>query len=802
MKRFSFILLVMAFLATPASIVHAENYSVRSYDDRDGLSHWHISQIIQDTTGMMWVATWNGLNRFDGDRFVSFKPASSDAICLPNDRIRRFRLREDNHLECLIEDRVYLFNTRTCRFDTLPAEEERMAYEKLKMRFNPDFDRPQRARRKQYGDVRISNVWEEYTDMQGNRWLYNDHGIYIVTPLVSRGISVNDQEVRSMYRMRNGDIRVAVRDLKQVMVYDSTLHLRGYMDSNGRIQKQPVSFGNMVYCMHETADSTVLFGSKPGHVSGFPELRNAYAIEEDKEGRLWVATFGFGLWREVPGDKEQGTQPSRSFEIVPGTEGMKLRRLLFLEDGTLLAATTDGILQIDGMGATASLRDAKMRLHQREAGHPHSLSSNAIMCLCMFHGTLYAGTEGGGLNRLTSGIHDERWQWEHLTIQDGLESDIVFELMPWSEDELLIQGSSAFSLLRTSTGQITNYGRSFFGKNSESPFMLGEVPPVALNDSQVLIAPNSGLFVLDKSKLRPDDRPVRIALSSIQRNGKEEYAVDHLNHIILSPSERNLVMCFAALDYRSNGKPLYRTRLYEAGREDTPWGMPTEVNEVIIQDMRPGEYVFEIRSTNAYGHWQDNTRRIRISVQPTFVESALGKTLLGSLMLLIVLTITIAFLQLRFSRKKRAETLAAYLELQERMAKTQEPRAESREPLPVPEIIAPGYTSENERFLNSLHQFMETNISNSEMTVDDLANEVGMSRSTLNRKMHELFNLTAKDFIQEARIKHACHLLRTTDLATKEVAYACGFSDPNYFSKCFKTNTGSTPTEYRENQAS
>jgi len=86
--------------------------------------------------------------------------------------------------------------------------------------------------------------------------------------------------------------------------------------------------------------------------------------------------------------------------------------------------------------------------------------------------------------------------------------------------------------------------------------------------------------------------------------------------------------------------------------------------------------------------------------------------------------------------------------------------------------------------------------------VDDLANEVGMSRSTLNRKMHELFNLTAKDFIQEARIKHACHLLRTTDLATKEVAYACGFSDPNYFSKCFKTNTGSTPTEYRENQAS
>lgn len=777
--------------------MHAEDYSVRFYDDRDGLSHWHISQILQDTTGMIWVATWNGLNRFDGDHFVTFKPASGDAICLPNDRIRRFRLNGDNNLECLIEDRVYLFNTRTCRFDTLPTEEERTAYETLRMRFNPDFDRPSVAKHKQYGSISLRNIWEEYTDRQGNRWLYDDHGIYIVTPLVSRGRAVNDKEVRSMYRMHNGDIWVSVRDLKQVMVYDSTLQLRGYLNMSGRLQPQPVSFGNMVYCMHETSDGQVLFGCKPGHAvqvrkdqvtkdqvqrtkesSALESLRNAYDIQEDKDGHLWVATFGFGLWREVQSTKE--------FERIPGTEGMMIRRLLFLDDGTLLAATTQGILQMN---------DGMVKLHQREAGNPHSLSSNAIMCLCFFNGTLYAGTEGGGLNRLTSDIHADTWEWEHLTMEDGLESDIVFELMPWSGDQLLIQGSSSFSLLHIPTGQIANYGRSFFGKNNDSPFMLGEVPPVALNDSQVLIAPTCGLFVLDKAQLRPDETPVRIALCSIQRNGEEEYAVDHIDHIVLSPSERNLVMSFAALDYRSSGKPLYSTRLYNAGEENTPWGLPTDVNEVIIQDMQPGEYIFEIRSTNAYGHWQNNTRRIRISVQPTFMESTLGKTLLSILVLLIVLTITIAFLQVRFSRKKRAETLAAYLELQERISHN--PSPVTRNPLPIPEILAPGYTSENERFLNALHQFMEANIANSEMTVDNLASEVGMSRSTLNRKMHELFNLSAKDFVQAARIKHACHLLRTTDLATKEVAYACGFSDPNYFSKCFKANTGTTTTEYR-----
>ena len=145
-----------------------------------------------------------------------------------------------------------------------------------------------------------------------------------------------------------------------------------------------------------------------------------------------------------------------------------------------------------------------------------------------------------------------------------------------------------------------------------------------------------------------------------------------------------------------------------------------------------------------------------------------------------------ALLHARYERKKRAETLAAYLELQERLTPS------------VPEILAPGYTSENERFLNTLHVFMEANIANSEMSIDDLAKEVNLSRSTLNRKMHELFNLSAKDFVQAARIKHACQLLRNTDMATKEVAYACGFSDPNYFSKCFKTNTGQTPTEFKQ----
>ena len=100
MRGKQFILILVVLLFGQFFSARAEEYSIRFYDDQDGLSHWHVSQILQDTTGMMWVATWNGLNRFDGSRFVAFKPTENAALCIPHDRIRRFRLTKENNLEC------------------------------------------------------------------------------------------------------------------------------------------------------------------------------------------------------------------------------------------------------------------------------------------------------------------------------------------------------------------------------------------------------------------------------------------------------------------------------------------------------------------------------------------------------------------------------------------------------------------------------------------------------------------------------------------------------------------------------
>jgi AraC-like DNA-binding protein len=58
--------------------------------------------------------------------------------------------------------------------------------------------------------------------------------------------------------------------------------------------------------------------------------------------------------------------------------------------------------------------------------------------------------------------------------------------------------------------------------------------------------------------------------------------------------------------------------------------------------------------------------------------------------------------------------------------------------------------------------------------------------------------ITPQDLLKEARIKHACQLLRQTDKNISEVAYACGFSDPKYFSRSFKQSMGVSPSDYRD----
>ena len=109
----------------------------------------------------------------------------------------------------------------------------------------------------------------------------------------------------------------------------------------------------------------------------------------------------------------------------------------------------------------------------------------------------------------------------------------------------------------------------------------------------------------------------------------------------------------------------------------------------------------------------------------------------------------------------------------------------------------PTFNSQLDPQLQRVMKFVEDNISNSNANIGDMASAAATSRSGLQRKLKQAMGITPQDLMREARIKRACQLLRQSDKSVSEIAYACGFTDPKYFSRSFKQSTGLSPTEYK-----
>jgi len=105
-------------------------------------------------------------------------------------------------------------------------------------------------------------------------------------------------------------------------------------------------------------------------------------------------------------------------------------------------------------------------------------------------------------------------------------------------------------------------------------------------------------------------------------------------------------------------------------------------------------------------------------------------------------------------------------------------------------------TSADDKFLHDLMHFIEDHIDNPELTVDDLSKEVSIARGTLYKKIKALTGQTVNDFVRTIRLKRAAQLLEQARYNVNEIAYMVGFSDVNYFRKCFKEQFGYTPKEY------
>ena len=109
-------------------------------------------------------------------------------------------------------------------------------------------------------------------------------------------------------------------------------------------------------------------------------------------------------------------------------------------------------------------------------------------------------------------------------------------------------------------------------------------------------------------------------------------------------------------------------------------------------------------------------------------------------------------------------------------------------------------TSLDEKLIKKAIQYVEDNISRSELSVEELSNELNMSRVHLYKKILSITGKTPIEFIRIIRLKRAAQYLRESQQTISEIAYQTGFSNPKFFRKYFKEEFGVLPSEYQERE--
>ena len=794
---------------------------VVQYDEEDGVPSRHITQLLQDEQGFMWFATWNGLCRYDGHEFQSFKPQVGDGCHMMTDRIRNILLLPSKKILCQVDEDYYMFDLKDYTFRDLTAEEQQQIDELRKTsRQSRSLQRKPYSWTDSYqtrwtlnGEGRLT--WLDTTtgqerdyplpmsfktltfamaDNRGNLWALDYQSIYKICTDMHRTqrLAIEPKaEVKCLFADQDGRYWVSTKDDEALRAYrQADDKLVGFLGSDGRLHQQYTRLGAAVYCMHQSKDGTLWLGTKPKglfRVKGntlesmttLPH-KDVYDIAEDRFGRLWVATLGGGIfYTPAPHAAQPVFVSPRHY---PKDSAPRARYFYVGPDDVMMIATGSGLVTTRLLSHTDEMQFV---LHQREADRKESLSCSATMDVVRDQrGRYLVGTESGGVNIILSEQPlapqlDFRHVSESFHVQPN---DVVQALATTAEGGLIAVGSHLITLMDS-----TLHGRVMDASDFQENYRFSEAHPLSLGRGRWLFGLTDGAFMMSEQQMHRKVYTPRLVLTNIEVRGerqevREWWGAESLDTLTLLPHERNATIHFAALDYQSPERISYAFRLLESAADTIAWNYLGADRSATLLDMEPGEYLLQIRCTNADGEWLDEMRQLTIIVEPTFWESALGQLLIILFIAGSISAIVYTLLYIRRIKRQQHETLEKYLALLETPTPDSAPKEEQR----------------TDPMLQRVMKFVEENIGNSDVGVGDMAEAAATSRSGLQRKLKQTMGITPQDLMKEARIKRACQLLRESEKNISEVAYACGFTDPKYFSRSFRQSTGKTPTEYRE----
>lgn len=474
------------------------------------------------------------------------------------------------------------------------------------------------------------------------------------------------------------------------------------------------------------------------HVQQVGGLVNA--IHSDHTQRLWVATEGNGVWCM---DASGAWKHYAQFGQPAGVQSMAY---CLFEDGqgNLWVGMANGLFRYDRAADrfdAVQLMAAPASVYGITAveGHLWLSTSAGILCYSLSEWNVVQVYKGGGNILSTDFLPDAAYRGYDGRVYLGTTSGFI-AFRPQHMHRNQVQPQVVFT------------GLDIFGR------------PVAVGS---------------------DLLPVRLA---------------YMDTLRLSYRENVFRVYFSAMSFLQPSDILYS--YYLEGFDDD-WIEAGNHQSVTYTNLAPGTYTLHVRATTNDG-LQSADATLTIVITPPFYWNMPAKILY----LLLILTAIVLVVR-HLLRKKERKHVAEMKELNEQKEQEiqeinvqkeqeiQELNEQKEQEVHDARIKFMTINDKDQEFLDKMERVIEQNFSNSDLSVDYLASELGVSRSSLFAKIKALADVTPNEMIQVIRLKHAASLLVTGNYRVNEVCYMVGFSSPSYFAKCFQRQYGCTPAKYK-----
>ena len=408
----------------------------------EGLSQSVVLDILQDHFGFLWLATQDGLNRYDGYQFKIFKADPDNPYSL-----------SDSFILSLLEDsEEYLWiGTSGGGLNRYDPRTERFSH------YLHDPDDPH--------SLSHNTVTDIIQDQQGRIWVATNGGLNLLDPASGRFShylhdpdnpdSLVHNQVQALMEAADGTLWVGTaqgidaltadgrfRHYAAPFTYDLVQDRQGIIWAGtigGGLGRIDPTAGEIQFYTHDPADPDSI-----GH-------NDAHAVYEDQAGRLWVGTAGGGLYIF---DRENGRFITYRYDpFDPDSLNNDQVWSIFQDEA--------GILWFGTFGGGLNKYDPskyKFDLYRSKPGDANSLSTDLIWSIAAGpDGALWIGTSEGGLNRFDQASGQFSHYSHDPTNPYSLSDNQVWSLL-WGQDGTLWLGSDAgLDHFDPATGQFTNY---------------------------------------------------------------------------------------------------------------------------------------------------------------------------------------------------------------------------------------------------------------------------------------------------------------------------------------------------------